>query len=178
MSGDPEIEAMIAVVNALAGIEDDAKVRVIRWVAERFDLEVGPQVDGERRGRNGANGAGHWQGSLDRTSGHYTEFVDLFDAANPKTDTERALVGGFWFQNVQGASDFQSQDVNTALKDVGHGVGNITQALTKLQQRKPALVRQVMKSGKTQQARKKYKLTAAGVSEVRRMLTGRSDGDE
>src|SRR5438093_685050 len=73
----------------------------------------------------------------------YGAFVDLFDAATPKTDPERALIGAYWFQVVGGASDFQSQQVNEALKDVGHGVGNITDALSKLQRRKPALVRQV-----------------------------------
>ena len=99
----------------------------------------------------------------------YGAFVDLFDAATPKTDPERALIGAYWFQVVGGASDFQSQQVNEALKDVGHGVGNITDALSKLQRRKPALVRQVAKSGRTRQARKRYKITSAGIGAVHGM---------
>ncbi len=81
-------------------------------------------------------------------------------------------MAGYWFQVVQNQADFVGQAVNNALKDVGHGVGNITNALSSLQSRKPALVRQVAKSGRTQQARKKYKLTTAGVSAVRAMMNG------
>ncbi len=50
---------------------------------------------------------------------------------------------------------------------MGHGVGNITTALTNAQKHKPALVRQTSKSGKSRQARKTYKLTTAGVKYVR-----------
>jgi hypothetical protein len=100
----------------------------------------------------------------------------LFDSAAPKTDPERALVGGYWFQSVRDRADFQAQEVNTALKDVGQGIGNITEAFSALQERSPALVRQVAKSGRTRQARKKYKLTTAGTSAVRQMLA-RSSGN-
>ncbi len=104
--------------------------------------------------------------------GAYAAFVDLFDQANPKTEPERALVGGYWFQEISGHPSFDAQEVNNALKDVGHGIGNVTQALNSLQNRKPALVRQMSKSGKTKQARKKYKLTTAGSAAAGRLLVG------
>jgi hypothetical protein len=46
-----------------------------------------------------------------------------------------------------------------------------------LQGRKPALVRQVAKSGRTRQARKKYKLTTAGISAVRAMIARGEDAE-
>jgi hypothetical protein len=96
--------------------------------------------------------------------------VDLFDAANPRTDPERAEVAAFWFQVIQNNSSWQSQTLNNALKDLGHGLGNVTDALNSLQERRPAHVRQVSKAGSSRQARKTYKLTTAGVNAVRAML--------
>jgi hypothetical protein len=99
----------------------------------------------------------------------------------PKTEAERALAGAYWFQVIQGQADFQGQQVNNELKNVGHGVSNITVALGKLQNQKPALVRQVAKSGRSRQARKKYKLTTAGISAAKAMISGHglsADEDE
>jgi len=37
---DPEIDAMSAVVSSLAGLEDDAQGRVLRWAAERYGVSL------------------------------------------------------------------------------------------------------------------------------------------
>ena len=71
---------------------------------------------------------------------------------------------------MQGEADFDAQSVNTKLKHLGHGVGNITQALDVLKDRRPQLIVQLRKSGTTKQARKKYKVTTAGKSAVEAML--------
>jgi hypothetical protein len=173
---DPEIKAMGTIAGALVDLDKEAQARVLDWAARRFDVSLpsggSPSGRGRREGRNGGGGS-----DLNPPEDvEFQDFVDLFDGAGPRTDAERALVGGYWFQIIGGSSDFQSQEVNTALKDVGHGVGNITQALDQLQNRSPALVRQVAKSGRTRQARKKYKLTTAGTAAVRRMLAGQ-DGE-
>lgn len=110
-------------------------------------------------------------------SAQYQDFVDLFDASNAKTEPDRALVGGYWFQVIGGAQSFKGREVNDALKDVGHGASNITDALTTLQKRKPALVRQVAKSGRTRQAQKTYKLTQAGIRVVEQMISSAGDDD-
>jgi DNA-binding PadR family transcriptional regulator len=52
-------------------------------------------------------------------------------------------------------------------------VSNITRARDGLKARQPQLVIQVQKSGKSKQARKRYKVTSAGKTEVRRMLSGK-----
>jgi hypothetical protein len=106
------------------------------------------------------------------TQGDYEDLADLYNAANPTSDVQRALVAGYWFQVVEGNTTFASQTLNTALKDLGHGLSNITKALTALQQQRPALASQVKKAGKSRQARKVYKLTRAGITEVERMLAG------
>jgi hypothetical protein len=58
------------------------------------------------------------------------------------------------------------------LKNLGQGLANITNAIDGLRNQKPALVLQLKKSGKSQQARKTYKLTVAGIKAVEVMIDG------
>ncbi len=162
---------MSAVALALTDLEQDARARVLYWAAQRYDITFSQKGRLNQPATDGLPGRGG--SSREEPSGsEFATFVDLYDAANPSTDIERALLGGYWFQVELGNPDFQAQSVNSALKELGYGIGNITLALGALERRRPALVRQVTKAGKTKQARKKYKLTAAGISEVRGMLNG------
>lgn len=43
----------------------------------------------------------------------------MYDAANPRTDVERAAVAAYWFQVVQAAPSFQAQGLNDALVPAG-----------------------------------------------------------
>ena len=95
----------------------------------------------------------------DASERSFEHFVDLFDAVDPKSDVDKALTGAYWLQVVSKQDSWQSLRVNNLLKDMGHGVANVTSALRTAQERKPALVRQVNKSGRSQQSWKTYKLT-------------------
>jgi hypothetical protein len=55
-------------------------------------------------------------------------------------------------------------------------VANVTRACSVLIQQRPALMLQVKKSGSTKQARKQYRLTAAGLQRAREMLGGHDAG--
>jgi len=90
---------------------------------------------------------------------------------NPGTESESVLVAAYWHQVVQGVEHLDSQSLNAGLKNLGHGVGNVTRACSSLMRQKPALMMQVRKSGSTKQARKRYRLTAAGIQRIREMLT-------
>lgn len=162
---DPEIEAMGVVGAALDPLDRDARQRVLTWAAQRFN-------DGLIATGSAATSRVPTVAVPDSAELEFSDFVDLFDAVNPVSDKQKALVGGYWFQEVLGMGAWDSQRVNTALKDVGHGIGNITRALDQLQMGKPALVRQISKSGKSKQARKAYKLTTSGTAEVRSRLAG------
>jgi hypothetical protein len=108
----------------------------------------------------------------------FADFAALFEAAQPSTQGEKALAGAYWLQVVQGRADFDSQTLNTDLKQLGHGVANVTSALDQLIRRRPQMVLQVRKSGTSKQARKKYRLTNEGIKRVKTMLlAGESDGD-
>ena len=144
--------------------------RVLRWTNEVYGRLP------NAAGKTVANAAGattdedtdSFSPQADETA-HFADLASLYNAAAPETDIDRALVGGYFIQFVQGQSDFGSQNVNAELKNLGHGVNNITSAFDGLKGQRPSLVMQVRKEGTTKQARKKYRLTTEGRKAVELM---------
>lgn len=168
-SNDPELKAMGLITEALGDLEPDAVTRVLRWARARFDsatpealIEKDP---GEANGGRGRSAKAH----------EFEEIADIMDAAGATTGAERVLVGSYWFQVGEGNASVTGQQINDELKNLGIGVSNVTMAFDDLMRRKPALAMQVQKSGKSKQARKKYKLTSEGVRRVERMLRGETE---
>ncbi len=104
------------------------------------------------------------------TSYEYENLAELFDVTNPDTNKDRVLVAAYWLQTRNGSDSFRGYEVNKGLKDLGHGVSNVTDAINKLKAQSPSLVIQLKKSGKSKQARKTYKVTNAGEDAVRQMI--------
>ncbi len=161
MSVDRELEAMKSVSSALEALDDDERARVIAWA-------IGAYGGAPARRETQSQGQ---IGAAQPASG-FRDFPDLFDAANPHTEADRALVAAYWIQVIEGQSDFDAQTANTMLKDMGHSVSNITSALSRSQRATPALVRQIHKAGTTKQARKRYRLTTQGIRYVEGLLSG------
>lgn len=156
-----ELEAMSSVAKALNGLPDDAKTRVIEWVVDFMGLATSqPQSNAEEDGVEESNSE---DGAL------FDDVAELFDLANPRTGAEKALVISYWMQEREHQESITSQSVNTVLKNLGHGIANITSAFSDLVGQKLAL--QVQKSGKSRQARKKYRITRKGVLEVEAMIS-------
>lgn len=106
----------------------------------------------------------------DPPDGGWQDIGQLYEAASPSTQEERALVVGYYFQFVRGEEELRAQQLNNALKNLGHGVGNITDAIQGNIDSQPALMRQTKKSGSSKQARKLYKVTEAGKHRVLDMI--------
>lgn len=106
------------------------------------------------------------------SSAGYGTFAELFDAAGPTMEKDKALVAAYWMQVCENAPSFPAQPLNDLLKDLGHRIGNITEALTALKNERPALILQLKKSGSSRQARKIYKLTQEGARRVAAMTNG------
>ncbi|MFO0994907.1 MAG: hypothetical protein U1E67_23590 [Hyphomicrobiales bacterium] len=160
MNDDTEIEAMATLARVLEGLSEQARLRVLSWAISRY---------GRASGSHSPDSAPQTLGTVDDRVAFGT-LAELFDAAEPKTDKEKALVSAYWTQVCQGQPSFASQIVNSNLKDLGHGVANITVSLGQLKDERPALIHQIKKAGTSQQARKTYKLTAEGARRVRGML--------
>lgn len=171
-NSDPESSAVSAVVAALVGLQADAQQRVLRYVADRFNATLPgapkpasaspPKVEKE-------------------IPANTTEFADvgeLVEQAAPSDGRKRALVVGYWFQVCQAQESFSGKAVNDELKSLGHPAANITTVMNGLKAKKPALIQQLSKTGKAQQARKTYRLTKAGIAAVNAMLSGQGVDDE
>jgi hypothetical protein len=161
-----ELGAMAQIEAVLTALAEDERSRVLQWVNSRFKSSATKVIimDGGSPGSAGPD-----------TRENAGSLADLFDAAAPPTEADRALVVAYWLQFRQGAEDLESQAVNSELKHLGHGVLNITRALDDLKTRRPALIIQTRKSGSTKQARKRYRVTAEGKKAVEHMLVKAND---
>lgn len=165
MTDDDEINAMSQVAAALSPLDDGGRNRVLQWAMSRYRGKNHGLLRGLMDG--GAPEEGRPGGPL-----QFETFAELFEATHPATEREKALVAAYWAQIGQSQPSFGSQTLNDDLKDLGHGVGNITDALTALKEERPALILQLKKSGTSKQARKTYKLTQEGIRRVHAMISG------
>ena len=174
-AADPmrELDAMRAVATALSGLPREAVSRILRWIAESHGVEAPASLNRESDREpltSAAMPAGPADGFLD--------IAEVFSAASPRSSREAALVGGFWFQTAKGQTDFDAFSLNRELKHLGHGASNITAALSALMTQRPQLVIQTKKTGKSFQARKRYRLTQEGVARVQSMIAGNRSKSE
>ena len=171
MEMDREIAAMAAIAGALDGFgEDDVAVvtRILQWATSRYGV-----VNTRQLAVSPVGGDSEGSAPLDRRD--FEDLADLFHVTAPRTGPERTLVASYWVTSGEGQVEFTAQLVNSKLKDLGYGVSNITEAFTTLMKRRPSLVMQTAKQGKSRQARKRYKLTRAGHDEVEQMIRGESE---
>lgn len=175
---DLEIEAMGKVSKALGGLDEEVRGRVIRWAAERYGVTINAAPRMQALGGGGGNPGGGVlddEEGLDQQDGNeapaWGHFAELYHASGASTHPEGMLVAAYWVQVLQKQESFGSLELNKLLKDLGHGVTGTAKVMTTLIAKKPALILQLKKSGKSQQARKTYKLTDAGKKAVEQMIT-------
>jgi hypothetical protein len=166
MSG--ELKAMAQVEAALGALGEEERSRVLLWAGSKFDVTLSPV-----RRKDKPDGGTEETEEAEDDEREYEDFATFYDAARPKTDTDKALVAAYWLQVEEGQSEVNAQTANTSLKNLGHGVGQITRAFDGLKSQKPALVVQTKKEGSSQQARKKFKVTSEGRKAVERMLAAK-----
>src|SRR5438132_3241618 len=132
-STDPmaEVRAMQKLAEAVSALDQEAVARVLRWAVARYAVTVevqasskGPPVHTQAAAEGGDSDGG--------TTRSFNDLAELHAAASPDNEANRALVAGYWFQFLQGQADFTAQAVNSALKDLGHRIGNITTAFDTL----------------------------------------------
>jgi hypothetical protein len=170
---DAEFSAIRAVYAALARLDEPAQSRVRTYISARLGITTKRTLAGEK----GSDFREMDEDEVSETrvpiSGpQYGSFAELYDAAQPSTESDKALVAGYWFQVCQGAVSFDGFSANRELKHLGHRLGNVTVAIDRLKSQRPALALQLRKDGKTKQARKTYKITDAGIKSVDAMING------
>jgi hypothetical protein len=153
-----EIQAMEAISRVLGDLERDEARRVLRWAADLYGV-TSAQMEQPRSSPEGLGSA-------------YEDVAELYQSVEAATQADKVLVVAYWFQQINHQSDLDAQQVNRELKQLGHGVSNITSVFEELINRRPQLAIQTRKSGNTRQARKKYRLTREGINRVGEMLGG------
>lgn len=169
-----ELQAMVALEQALSGLDADVQQRVLRWANERFGGVAVPAVKPAAAVQAGGGGPAREVPENRTGEGGGIEeaetLAEFYDRAGASTDGEKVLVASYWFQFREGAAEIEARHINTQLKHLGHGVGNVTRAFESLKSQKPALIVQTRKDGSTKQAQKKFKVTSEGKKAVERML--------
>ena len=158
-SQDQELSAMNAILGALQPLDAPAQVRVLRWAWQRFGDDADP----------------HAAASASTSTPQNGDVAEVVNESGASNGPERALAVAYWLQEVSQRPSFTAQEVNGALKNLGHPVANITKTLESLKAQRPSLLMQVSKSGRSRQARKTYRLTAAGADRVRNILARAND---
>jgi hypothetical protein len=159
---DPEIVAMATVRSALEPLSDDVRARVLSWARSRY--AANPVSPAAVPGRSEATMA------VARDLNSFKTLGELMVACSVKGDDDRALVASGFVSRDSEDGTFTAAQVSGALKYLGFRVDNITRLFDVLAARRPAPIVQLRKSGTTRQARKLFKFTDAGLTEVRRML--------
>ncbi|OGV61818.1 MAG: hypothetical protein A2283_06295 [Lentisphaerae bacterium RIFOXYA12_FULL_48_11] len=173
MTQDPEIKAMQEVHQSLDGLEEAARQRVIQWAISRFNLPGASKASGNKGAGPGGGSATQASGDPSLTS--YETVADIFTAANPTKDKDKALIVASFLQEKKELEDLTGADINKELKNLGHGLKNVTDAINQLSSKNPKLMIQTRKEGKSKQARKKYKVTTEGINAAKVLL--KKDGE-
>lgn len=173
-AADAEFAAMHTVYSVLEPLDDDARRRIVNYVVARLEID-GQATPASGGNQNIAEAPASDDAALlneKAAAPKCGSFAELFDAASPKSSADKALVAGYWLQVCQNADSFDGFSANKELKNLGQGLPNITNAIEALKTQQPALALQLKKSGTSQQARKTYKLTIAGIKAVDAMPRG------
>ena len=168
---DLEISAMSKVAEALEGLEADAIRRVLRWAADKYEVEIATKHITDFNSFGNSNNDEKKNNNNGKSIGKkYETLADLFNDASPSTHAEKVLIAGYWHQVIGEQSYITSRPLNKDLKDLGHAVANISERFDTLMSTKPQLAIQLKKLGNSKQARKQYKITKAGIAKVDQML--------
>ena len=165
-----EFHAFTAVHDALEPLDDEARSRIVKSIITLLAINAQFQAESEEDiADEEAEAAAE---TAAETAPTYSTFAELYAAANPTTNGNRALVAGYWLQVCQDNDSFTGQAANKELAHQGNKVGNITAAINGLRKANPQLVLQLKKSGSSRQARKTYKVSHEGVRRVEEMIGG------
>jgi len=168
---DPELKAMGDVLSALESLDDDkSRQRVLDWARNRLGLVILEKSAKDA----GAKGSGNILPPKQEISVEFSSFesvADAFGKAHCKNGPEKVLVVAAYLQECEGKSELISREINNELTHLGHGIKNITTAISSLIERKPKLMIQTRKEGKTKQAQKKYKVTGEGFASARKLFS-------
>lgn len=180
MKFEQEVGIISNCYELLSKLDNEAKVRALSWLSSKFHLGYSTLTittdaavtattkpeDGQATAStssNGENGASGIDG--------FSSFGDMFKYLRPSSDAEKALAAAVYLHSKKNMTEISSAQVQKELKLINERVSNITQAISALVKKK--LIQQIGKDGDSQQARKKYKVTAEATRTISELLKKR-----
>ncbi|GHD49874.1 hypothetical protein GCM10017083_22750 [Thalassobaculum fulvum] len=171
-SATTELNAIKIIHDALAPLDVEARTRVLTYVTSLLGLDImasSSRMSGRPADRVSPETT---ESSSEATTKDptFSTFAELYAAADPQSNGEKALVAGYWLQVCQGTESFTGASANKELTNLGHKVANITDAIDSVKNQKPMLILQIRKSGNSRQARKLYKVSHEGIKRVEELI--------
>ena len=165
-----DLRALETVLNALARLSDEERVRVLRWAAEKLGIQ---QVVTGRPGGGTAPRTTAIDAAFEKHPDGFQNVGEFLAAASPDSDVDRVLCVAVYLQDFNESPDvtLRGRQINDELKNLGHGVKNITDCINSLKLRKPQHMIQTKKTGKAKQAWKEYRVTRAGLEYAYRLIS-------
>ena len=169
-----EFEVLQTVRDALAPLDKEARARIVTYIVSLFGIDGQAEADPTGSARTDVGAEAEQENAEEATSQvpTFPTFAELYAAANPSSNGEKALVAGYWLQECQQAENFTGAAANRELTDLGRKVSNITTAINSMKSQSPMLILQLKKSGSSRQARKVYKVSYEGIKRIKEMIGG------
>jgi hypothetical protein len=161
MAGDPEVNAMGAMVAAFEPLSDEARLRVFRWFTERYGVAANSSEFAPVRNGSESNSIAR-VASNDENS----DLERLLVVIKPTAQWERVLIAGYWLQEIKALGDFDAYSVNQALRRCGHDIKNISRELAKLTNGNML----VPQPSNTSSTRNRFRVSREGLRWVKRRL--------
>lgn len=169
-----ELKTKKDIYELLKPLSKQEQIRVWRWVGEVLELYSGSVMrlaggpTGQSEKARVTNQEIDW--------GSFSSAAEVLGAGNAAKDNERVLLVAAFLQEKHQKNDLTGKEISDELKHVGHRLTNVTMTIGTLVNRKPSWMIQTRKEGRSQQARKKYKVTTEGLKQALALLTGSGSG--
>ncbi|MBI3478039.1 MAG: hypothetical protein HY010_20085 [Acidobacteria bacterium] len=170
-----DLKALETIIKTLEPLSESERERVLRWTGEKLGIQpalLGRTKIGPKKPAIDAAFENHPDG--------FQSVGEFLAAASPQTDADRVLCVAIYLQDFSDSPDatLSGKQINDVLKDLGHGVKNITDSINTLKSRKPQHMIQTKKAGKSKQAWKEYRVTRAGLEYGYRLISEGTDRNE
>jgi len=90
-------------------MDDEARLRVLTWVSARYDLAPAVQAQ-TPASEDRLTETPEIPTEPSAAASQFATLGELFGAAHPRTNGERALIAGYWLQVKGGAEDLSATD--------------------------------------------------------------------
>jgi hypothetical protein len=164
-----DLKALEVILKTLEPLSEDERERVLRWASEKLGIQ---RPMGERAAISSVKKTAAIEVAFEKHPDGFQDIGDFFAAASPASDADRVLCVAVYLQDFNDNPNvtLSGKQINDALKNLGHGVKNITDSINTLKARKPQHMIQTRKAGKAKQAWKEYRVTRAGVEYAYRLI--------